>query len=187
MQQLQRYPEVQLGHLNARILPCQALFAAQVGFWQPQLLISQGTLDVLAPDQLTAVLLHEEAHVFYRDTFWFFWLGWIRLWSSWIPGTEKLWQELLLLREIRADQWAAQHVDPLTLAETLFQIVQNLSQYPTLSPIAEIQGSETPTRLSERIEALLANPLPPDPSFWGKRMWWLGLSLFPLLVAPFHY
>jgi Zn-dependent protease with chaperone function len=48
-------------------------------------------------------LAHEQAHAHYRDTFWFFWLNVL---TSWLPHTEALWQEILFLREIRADEKA---------------------------------------------------------------------------------
>ena len=55
--------------------------------------------------------------------FGFFWWGWLRRLTEWLPHSKELWQELLLLRELRADQWAAQQVDPLVLAESLLLMV----------------------------------------------------------------
>lgn len=73
--QLQQHPQIHLHHYPARLIDNQLLFSAQIGFWQPQLVIAQGLLDRLTPEQLNAVLTHEQAHSHYRDTFWFFWLG----------------------------------------------------------------------------------------------------------------
>ena len=82
-------------------------------------------LDALDRPHLDAVLAHEQAHVYYRDTFWFFWLGWIRSFTIWLPNTEAVWQELLLLRELRADRQATEQVDFLLLAESLLIVAQN--------------------------------------------------------------
>lgn len=75
-----------------------------------------------------------------------------------------LWQELLLLRELRADRWAAQQVDPLLLAESLLVVVSTM-------PV--------------QIEALLAEPeLMREPSLWSWT--WLLLAFLPLAAVPFH-
>jgi len=108
-------PQVNLNGKPVRILQTGALFAGQIGFWQPELVVSEGLLETLSPIHLESVLAHEQGHYQYRDTFWFFWLGWMRSCTAWLPNTEPLWQELLVLRELRADSYAASQVDPLVL------------------------------------------------------------------------
>ncbi len=117
----------------AKLLNMPMLFAAQIGFWRSQLFISQGLLDQLDRDHLEAVLLHERAHAHYHDTFWFFWLGCLRQVMSWLPNTQILWEELLLLRELRADRWAAQYTDGLVLAESLLAKVSSNMQPETFA------------------------------------------------------
>ncbi len=94
-------PSQKLAGYSVKLLENPLLFCAQIGFWQPELVISKGLIDCLQPKHLEAVLAHEQAHLFYRDTFWFFWLGWLRKITFWLPHTEALWQEILTLREIR--------------------------------------------------------------------------------------
>ena len=167
---------------NGRILETPALFAAQVGFWRSELVVSRGLLATLTPEHLQAVLTHEQAHAYYHDTFWFFWLGWLRRITNWLPHTESLWEELLLLRELRADRWAAQQVDALLIAESLLLIVQSSAVSPSVC--AAFNADLTLSRLEERIEALL-NDAPSLERKW--RSWlWLGLVLLPLLTVPFH-
>ena len=79
--------EMVLGR-TARILEDHFPYSAQVGFWQPQLVVSRGLLKMLDSDHLEAVLAHEQAHLNYRDTFWFFTLGWLRTFTAWLPQTE---------------------------------------------------------------------------------------------------
>lgn len=184
LQAISTYPTLTLHNTPARIFQTPALFAAQIGFWHSQLILSQGLVDRLAPTQLEAVITHELAHVYYRDTFWFFWLGCIRRVTGWLPQTESLWQELLLLRELRADRWAAQRVEPLVLAESLLEVVK--------APLADLTlhcaafGAIAPShRLTERIEVLLTEPEPVPPQ--AELSWlWLLVTLLPLLTLAFH-
>ena len=167
-----------------KLLNMPMLFAAQIGFWRSQLFISQGLLDQLDRDHLEAVLLHERAHAHYHDTFWFFWLGCLRQVMPWLPNTQILWEELLLLRELRADRWAAQYADGLVLAESLLAMVSSNMQPETFA--AAFGATSGSDRLEERIDFLLANPQP-LPQFSWRSLFWIGFSLLPLAVLPLHY
>lgn len=202
--EVRTYPLQRLGPWTARILDTELPFSAVVGGWQPQLVVSRGLLANLDEEHLTAVLWHEQAHIAHRDTFWFFWLGWLRRWLGWLPHTEALWQELLLLRELRADQWASQHTDPLLLAEALLTVAQSPMLYP--EPIAAAFSCAAPRlRLEDRLEALLklqsARPSTCEANTLATAMdlssqassasqaqdWlWFGLVLLPLGLIPFH-
>lgn len=174
-------PQVDIGGKQARLLQTGALFAGQMGFWQPELVVSQGLLQTLSPAHLESVLAHEQGHYQYRDTFWFFWLGWMRSCTAWLPNTEPLWQELLVLRELRADNFAASQVDPLVLAESLLLVVSN-------NPVEEeicCAALGAADRLEQRIEALLT---PPEPTSEAQlQSWHIFLFAFlPLLTVVFH-
>jgi Zn-dependent protease with chaperone function len=183
MQRLHTYPTIDLAGQPSHLIQHHLPFIAQIGLWQPRLLVSQGLLNTLSSEHLAAVLVHEQAHSHYHDTFWFFVLGWLRRVTSWLPQSEALWQELLLLRELRADRWAAQVVDPLLLAEALVIVVRAPLETPDLA--AAFGDDWRSQRLAERIEALIASEpavAPPTTLPWG----WLLLALVPLLVIPFH-
>lgn len=202
LQQLQTYPLITVAHTAGRLVDVSEPIAAQVGFWQSELLVSQGLLDLLSAEQLDAVLTHEQAHYHYRDTFWFFWLGWVRSITIWLPQTASLWEELLLLRELRADRWAAQRVDPLLLAESLLLVVKSpligVENY-----CAAFSATTSIGRLEQRIEALMtlqpseraepsgrAEPSERAEPFGRSRLTWqwalLPLSFLPLLTMLFH-
>lgn len=184
-------PLVDVGDRRARLLQTGALFAGQIGFWQPELVISQGLVQTLSPTHMESVLAHEQGHYHYRDTFWFFWLGWVRFCTAWLPNTESLWEELLVLRELRADGYAALRVDPLVLAESLLLVV---STSPVLSEICcaalgssnggDAYGGRC-LRLEQRVEALLA---PPEPTPEAQLQSWHGflLAFLPLVTVMFH-
>jgi Zn-dependent protease with chaperone function len=193
LRQVRTYPTTKLGGKKIRLLNLETPYIAQIGFWQPELVVTQGILDNLDPDHLEAVLAHEQAHYRYRDTWYFFWLGWIRQITTWLPHTEAMWQELLVLRELRADRWASRQTDPLLVAEALLLVVQNASIFTenfctAFSQIAPVD------RLNQRIDALVAiagSPIdpatskrqqPPDLYSWL----WLLIAFIPLLAVPFH-
>lgn len=169
---------------SMRLLNIPMLFAAQIGFWRSQLFVSQGLLDTLDADHLEAVLLHERAHAHYHDTFWFFWLGCLRQTMPWLPNTNELWEELLLLRELRADRWAAQYLDGLLLAESLLEMVSH-NMLPSETFAAAFGSTNTSDRLEERINFLLSEP-EPLPQFSWRSLFWLGFALLPLTVLPLH-
>lgn len=185
LQYLRQYP---IEHLptshSAHVIDTPLLMAAQVGFWHPQLVVSRGLVHSLTSEQLQAVLIHETAHEHYRDTFWFFWLGWLKRFSLWLPQTHALWQELLLLRELRADGWAAQQVDPITLAEALVHVVRSPLTAGNATYVAF--GEAAPSdRLEERISHLLDAPIS-EPSH-SPRLWpYLLIALLPLTIVVLH-
>ncbi len=164
-----------------RLLDHDLPFAGLVGLVNPQLVLSRGLLDLLDQDHIEAVVCHEEAHRFYRDNFWFFWWNYLKQITAWLPRTEKLWQHLLLERELRADRKAGEKVDPLDIAEALLQIIQQGNGL--------IVGRAVPffeqERLEQRIDALLS----PRPQGFNRREILLSIlvALLPLLYLPFHY
>ncbi|MDY7014824.1 MAG: M48 family metalloprotease [Cyanobacteriota bacterium] len=170
-----------------RLLDIPQLFCARIGFWQPEFVVSRGLLQALSPQHLEAVLAHERAHGCYRDTFWFFWLGWLRRITAWLPHSEALWQELLTLRELRADRWASDRVDALLVAEALLIVVRSANELPDPDHFcAAFSRPAPPNRLQERIDALLETTEAVPPSPWWAWSWGV-LLILPLLAVPFHH
>jgi Zn-dependent protease with chaperone function len=188
LQQVRTYPIVTLGDIRFRLLDLATPYSAQIGFWEPELVITQGLLDTLATEHLEAVLAHERAHYYYRDTWCFFWLGWLRQITTWLPQTDAIWQELSLLRELRADRWASDRTDPLLVAEALLSIVQNTPVF-TDNICAAFSQIAPADRLDRRIEALLSDIDPTADRHHQADLTalaWLLVGLLPLLAVPFH-
>ena len=185
LQQVRAYPHVNINNYSSRLLDVAVPFAGQVGFWHSELVVSQGLLNALTPEQVTAVLTHEKAHATYRDTFWFFWLGWLRTLTCWLPLTHELWQELLLLREIRADRWATQSVDALVLAESLLEVIK-FSAQPPITNYTPFNLPSSTNRVEERINALL-KPEYPNQSMIPLPGLRFCIVLLPLLAIAFHH
>ena len=182
--QVRTYSQQEIAGNTARILQAALPYSTQIGFWKPELVVSEGLLDSLDLDHLQAVLAHEQAHYHHRDTFWFFWLGWLHSCTYWLANSESLWQELLLLREMRADRDAAVQVDPLLLAEALLTVASAPLKF-TQSYCASLSCATPRNRLAERIDALLSQPeTPVTSSFWSWT--WLLFVFLPLITVPFH-
>lgn len=177
-QRLQQLGLVDFCGAQARLLPIDLPFAAQVGFWRSQLVVSAGLLGQLSPAQLQAVFYHEQAHALNHDCFWFLGLGWLRQITSWLPYTGAIWQKLLLERELQADRYACRFVEPLTLAEALVQVVSYRGS--ELSPLAQAGGSD---RLEVRIEQLLCLPEDADLEIRQPDFSWLYVLLVLLSAA----
>jgi Zn-dependent protease with chaperone function len=189
------YDSAEIINHDAKLIDIDVPFAAQIGFWRSRLFVSTGLLNTLDASHLEAVLCHERAHAHYRDTFWFFWLGCCRQIMPWLPNTQVLWEELLLLRELRADLWALQYADSLLLAESLVVIVQSritpavTTEFPPALTFAATFGerqNDCISRLEERINFLLATP-EPLPKFSWRSFLWIGFALIPLIAMPLHY
>ncbi|HTL88902.1 MAG TPA: M56 family metallopeptidase [Leptolyngbya sp.] len=185
LQKIQQMPKETVLTAPARFLQHSTPFIAQIGFWNPELVISEGLLNTLDEAHLQVALTHEQAHRHYRDTFWFFWLGGLRSLTAWLPQTEALWQELILLRELRADRWAAQKTDGLLLAEALLSIV-SASQVQSEPWMAALNDAIPQTRLNERIDALLDESAPSAERNYAVWLW-LSIVLLPLFMVPFHF
>ncbi|MEO1621431.1 MAG: M56 family metallopeptidase [Cyanobacteria bacterium J06632_3] len=200
--QLRQYPRQSITTASqtvvGRVTQATSIFSAQVGFWSSELVVSQGLLDELDDEHLEAVLAHEAGHDYYRDTFWFFWLGGLRRLTRWLPYTDELWQELLLLREMRADRWATRSVDKVVLAEALMNAVTASITTPMgmaesvheEAAYAGLSFSMPRCRLARRIDALLAEDEASTytASLLPQKHWLaITLSLSPLLTIPFHH
>jgi Zn-dependent protease with chaperone function len=150
--------------------------------------ITEGLINTLDTAHLAAVLAHEQAHDHYHDTCCFFWLGCVRQITGWLPQTEAIWQELLVLRELRADRWAARQTDPLLIAEALLSVVQTTTF--TTSFCVAFNQITPPNRLNQRIDALLTLATAEVECLDHSVNWlfwiWLLMTLLPLLLVPFH-
>jgi Zn-dependent protease with chaperone function len=185
LQKIRSYPLTLVRGKPARVLDISFPYIGQIGFWKPELVITTELITILSPQHLQAVMAHEEAHYDHRDTFWFFWLGLLKNITYWLPNTEKLWEELLLLRELRADQKASEKVDFLLLAESLLLVTQ--ASVDSSSNFNEsFSCAFSDNRLTERVNALL-NPVKSHDSL-NIYLWsWLLLSFLPWFTLPLHY
>lgn len=185
LEKIRSYPLKLVEGKWARILDISFPYIGQIGFWQPELVITNELIKILSPQHLQAVIAHEEAHYNNHDTFWFFWLGFLKNITYGLPNTEKLWEELLLLRELRADRKASEKVDFLLLAESLLLVTQTSVDSPS-NFNESFSCAFSDNRLRERVDALL-NPTKTTDSLNVYSGSWLFLTLLPWFTIPFHY
>jgi Zn-dependent protease with chaperone function len=177
---------------QARYLDIDLPMAAQVGLWQSSLLVSRGWLEQLPPAEQHAMLAHEQAHAAYHDPLCFLGLGMIRRFSGWLPSTPALWEELLLLREMRADRRAAEISDPLLLAELLVKLSRQMTLStqgctPDLEPCLGFNEAQSLSRLEQRVNALLEpNPMAEPARLGPRALILLMVAVLPLTATWLH-
>ncbi|NMF83089.1 M56 family peptidase [Nodosilinea sp. P-1105] len=190
---LQQQPMVSLPTGGqARCLDIDLPVAALVGVTSSSLLVSRGWLEQLTLAEQQAMVAHEQAHGDCGDPLWFLGLGIIHRFASWWPNNQALWEELLLLREIRADQRAAITHDPLLLAELLVSLCRqmallNQGSPADLAPYLGFNESLCPSRLEQRVNALLDPEVTAAPSTLRlSPLPWLIAASLPLAAPWFH-
>ncbi|WP_017293686.1 M56 family metallopeptidase [Geminocystis herdmanii] len=181
---IQEYPLANINGEDIKIIDTSFPYAAQVGFWDSQLVLSQGLIQLLSPEHLNAVIAHETAHKINRDPFFFFWLSYLERLTFWLPNNQNLWNNLLLLRELRADKIASKTVDFLLIAEALLTVTNaSIEQEKPLKFNWECPF--TNCRLEERIDNLLTESDESSNFNWGQVIW-LFLVFIPWIFFPFH-
>lgn len=182
-QLIKQYPSQIINNQEIKILDSSFPYAAQIGFWRSQLVLSTGLIELLSPEHLNAVIAHETAHETYKDPFFFFWLFYLKKLTFWMPNNEELWQNLLLLRELRADQTATQQVDFLLIAESLITVTLATNKQQESLQL-NFQCPFYDNRLEARINNLLTKNNQIRFTWW--QIIWLILIFLPYGFLPFH-
>ncbi|HIK36905.1 MAG: M56 family metallopeptidase [Geminocystis sp.] len=180
---LTNFPGIVIEDNPCKLLDTPFPYAAVVGLWNPQLVVSEGLIKLLSPPHLKSVIAHELGHLYYRDTFLFFWLSCLKTIGFSLPKSEQIWENLALMRELRADLFACQKVDHLLVAESLIIINSYL-----LNNRGEKLLFECPlysSRLGERVENLLENREGKLVENY-RETFWLILAFIPWIFLPFH-
>ena len=137
----------------------------------------------MSQEHLKAVIAHETAHETYKDPFFFFWLSYLEKLTFWLPNNQKLWENLLLLRELRADKTAATKVDFLLIAESLISVTSATAKQKEFLNLSR-QCPFNDNRLEERINNLLEENNQLKFNWW--QIIWLVLIFIPYTFVPFH-
>lgn len=122
--------------------------------------LSEGLLELLSPEELRAVLLHEQTHLAQRHhlLLWAF-----AAWRSalpWLPTSKLAQQAVSSLIEIMADDVALRSVDKPTLVTAIALVASGSAQVPADSLMTGNGAQiDTPGTTSARLSKLL-NPAP---------------------------
>ena len=182
-QLIKQYPSQKIDNKSIKILDSSFPYAAQIGFWRSQLVVSKGLIELLSDQHLKAVIAHESAHETYKDPFFFFWLFYLKKMAFWMPNNENLWQNLLLLRELRADQTAAREIDFLLIAESLITVTLATHKEKQSLKVA-LQCPFYDNCLEARINNLIEENNQLKFTWW--QIIWLIFIFIPYSFLPFH-
>ena len=86
---------------------------------RPRIVLSEGTLRLLGPAEISAVIEHERGHVHERHGLVMLPMLGLKNLFRWVPYARLAPQEIATLLEMSADDYSARRFDPLTLAGAL--------------------------------------------------------------------
>ncbi|MEM9137110.1 MAG: M56 family metallopeptidase [Cyanobacteria bacterium P01_F01_bin.42] len=186
VQHVKTLPSREIQGYACRILETPSLYSALCGIGTAEIVISRGLLDSLDSEHVAAVLAHEQAHAHFNDVLHYAILAWLRRILPLFPYSSSIWKVLILNREVRADRWATQWIEPLVLAESLLAIAQSPQPgFSTTSPL--IVGTSACDGLSLRIKALIEPEVSSSSRFHFGLWLWIIVACCPLLMVPFHH
>ncbi|MEV8182414.1 M56 family metallopeptidase [Specibacter sp. NPDC078692] len=143
--------------------------------------LSEGLLELLSPDELRAVLLHEQTHLAQRHhlLLWAF-----AAWRSalpWLPTSKLAQQSVSSLIEIMADDVALRSVDKPTLVTAIALVASGSAQVPADTLMADNAALiDTPSTTSARLSRLLT----PAPALAASRQILVIAAALLLLTIP---
>ncbi len=129
-----------------------------VGFLQPRVVISSGLLDTLDPDEVEAVLAHEEGHVVGRDNLLTLVAQTLAQTFVVVPGVRFAHRRLRWAQELAADSFACHRTgDRLVVASSLQKFARAL--VPSRTAPATITAFADEGNVVERIRGLVADDI----------------------------
>lgn len=143
--------------------------------------LSDGLLDLLSPEELRAVLIHEQTHLAQRHhlLLWAF-----SAWRSalpWLPTSKLAQQAVSSLIEILADEVALRSVSKSTLVTAIALVASGSAQLPADALIGDnAQKIDTPATTSARLSRLLA----PTPALAARTQLLIVAGALLLLAVP---
>lgn len=129
-------------------------YAFSVGFWRPRIMLSTGLLDLLATDELAAVLHHEAYHMKTRDSSKVAVARAAARALFFLPSAKDLADGYRVLKELAADEYAIARLgDRWPLASALSKLARRGQGEVAIGAAAGVAGD-----ITLRIRQLLENP-----------------------------
>lgn len=133
------------------VIPATQPLAFCFGFLTPRICLSKGLLNILTPDELKGVLLHEESHCRHYDPLQILLLKTISMLFFFLPVVQE-WSAIYQIKiELRADAHAIAAGNKIALAGALYRLLRHSSHPIPGIAIASLNVS------SIRIAALLGD------------------------------
>ena len=111
---------------------------------RPRIVLSEGTLRLLGPTEIAAVIEHERGHVHERHGLVMLPMLGLKNLFRWIPYARLAPREIAILLEMSADDYSARRFDPLTLAGALVDMAASGCAPRCALSVA---GSDVPRRV----------------------------------------
>lgn len=127
------------------LLSDSRLVAYCVPGFHPRIVLSEGTLRLLGPQEIAAVVEHERGHVQEHHGLVMLPMSGFKNLFRWIPYARHAPREIATLLEMSADDYSARRFDPLTLAAALVDMAAS-GCAPRCALAAT--GSDVPQRVS---------------------------------------
>jgi len=144
-------------HLAGRleVIADRDVYAFSVGFWRPRIVLSTGLRELLDPDELTAVLLHEAYHVRALDSLKVAFARAMARALFFLPLADDLARSYLIQKELAADRYAIRQMgDRWALASALWKLAR---QAQTQAQVAVAGATDA---IALRVRQLLDSPEP---------------------------
>jgi hypothetical protein len=124
------------------------------GLRRPTILLPEGWVESLSPEDLRALLAHEVAHVKRRDFLANFFQRLVEIPLFFHPGAWVASRRIALAREELADAWALGNgVDPDSYARSLTAAAERVRKPMGLASVGVVEGRST---LLRRVEAIMS-------------------------------
>lgn len=120
-------------HLKLTVISDQRPIAYTIGIFRPSIIVSEGLLQRLQPNEVSAVLLHERAHQAAFDPLVMMLLESITAAWHWVPGFRGLMTVAYSLRELAADARATDNYRSAESLSAAFVKLHDIAAHPVLS------------------------------------------------------
>ncbi|MEO8880334.1 MAG: M56 family metallopeptidase [Gemmatimonadaceae bacterium] len=160
-------------------LPVPAFTA---GWIRPRVYVARSLEQLLAPDELVAVLAHEAAHVRHRDPLVQSLLRGLALVLWWIPALRRLAEDVADEAEVRADDAAAkQH--PLVLAAAILSLANWRASSDRIEMPASAVAFQHLDLLDRRIRRLAGEEAPIGTHLTRRSLTYAGAALVLVWIS----
>jgi Zn-dependent protease with chaperone function len=182
---------------NGRQIPPIMVFhhsaplAFTIGLLAPCIYLSSGLVEILAPNEVLAVLCHEWAHILRRDNLWNWMVRLLRDLLCFLPGSHLLWRAIVASQDLACDALAVEIThEPLVLARALVKVAaawpgcETAFLLPVGSPFA-LKGGGTRSRIEQMLQlnAAVSSPQERAVGAYVLATLLLLLSVLPALLG----
>lgn len=156
------------------------IYAYCQGFFKPQIHLSKGILELLSPEKLDIVILHEKAHIKRMDLFYNFIFKFTSIFEIYPNQTNYYFRQWKKEKEKACDDEVIKKYSPLLVAQTIIEVALKASKKSN-----DLVLNFTENQIIERVERLTNYQNNYQDNNYIFVFLWLGLISFILLLFNF--